>query len=261
MAPTDIVDWSDDCPQWPAILTAVQGVGVTNVHSPLWPIYGSIVQGGRGSTPFVIGQLGQSLDGRIATTTGHSHYINGPPALVHLHRLRAVVDAVVVGVGTALADDPQLTVRRVAGPNPTRVIIDPQGRMPLSARCFAADGARRIVISGKPVPTAPGAENVVLTAEPAGILPAQIVAALAGLGFKRILIEGGANTLSRFLKDGALDRLHVMTAPLIIGSGPVGITLPPIAKLDMALRPVTTSYQLPGGEVLFDCDLRTKANA
>ena len=66
----------------------------------------------------VVGQIGQSLDGRVATATGHSHYINGPAGLAHLHRLRALVDAVVVGVGTALADDPQLTVRRVAGPQP-----------------------------------------------------------------------------------------------------------------------------------------------
>jgi riboflavin biosynthesis pyrimidine reductase len=63
----------------------------------------------------VVGQIGQSLDGRIATESGHSKYINGPAGLTHLHRLRALVDAVVIGVGTAIADDPQLTVRRVAG--------------------------------------------------------------------------------------------------------------------------------------------------
>ncbi len=75
----------------------------------------------------VVGQIGQSLDGRIATESGHSKYINGPAGLAHLHRLRALVDAVVVGVGTAIADDPQLTVRRVAGPQPARVVIDPEG--------------------------------------------------------------------------------------------------------------------------------------
>ena len=77
----------------------------------------------------VVGQFGQSIDARIATASGHSHYINGAEGLAHLHRLRALVDAVVVGVGTALADDPQLTVRRVAGPNPARVVIDPNGRL------------------------------------------------------------------------------------------------------------------------------------
>ena len=83
----------------------------------------------------VVGQIGQSLDGRIATETGHSKYINGPAGLAHLHRLRALVDAVVIGVGTALADDPQLTVRRVAGPQPARIVIDPKGRLGAEARC------------------------------------------------------------------------------------------------------------------------------
>src|SRR5215204_1570064 len=96
----------------------------------------------------VIGQIGQSLDGRVATESGHSHYINGPAGLAHLHRLRALVDAVVVGVGTAVADDPQLTVRRVEGPNPVRVVIDPRGRLPAAARMLADDNTRRIVIAG-----------------------------------------------------------------------------------------------------------------
>src|SRR5690349_8709954 len=77
----------------------------------------------------VVGQFGQSLDGRVATETGHSHYINGPAGLAHLHRLRALVDVVVVGVGTALADNPQLTVRHVSGPSPARIVVDPRGRI------------------------------------------------------------------------------------------------------------------------------------
>src|SRR5471032_3238267 len=95
----------------------------------------------------VVGQIGQSLDGRIATESGHSKYINGPAGLNHLHRLRALVDAVVVGVGTALADDPQLTVRRVAGPSPARVVLDPRGRLPAGARLLAQDGSRRLVMT------------------------------------------------------------------------------------------------------------------
>ena len=79
--------------------------------------------------PFVVAQLGQSLDGRIATITGMSKYINGAPALDHLHRIRAEVDAVVVGASTVVADDPQLTVRRVPGRSPARVVIDPTGRL------------------------------------------------------------------------------------------------------------------------------------
>src|SRR2546430_15216721 len=84
--------------------------------------------------------------GRIATVTGHSKYINGPAGLAHLHRLRALVDGVLVGIGTAVADDPQLTVRRVAGPSPARIVLDPRGRLPPDARVLTADGTRRIVV-------------------------------------------------------------------------------------------------------------------
>src|SRR5215470_16495550 len=100
----------------------------------------------------VVGQSGQSIDARIATSTGHSHYINGQAGLLHLHRLRALVDAVVIGVGTAIADDPQLTVRRVTGPNPARVVVDPNGRLPSSARVLAADGVRRLVVTAAGAP-------------------------------------------------------------------------------------------------------------
>src|SRR5215470_3919154 len=106
-----------------------------------WDAVFGPLQSGAVDDLVVVGQIGQSLDGRIATNSGHSHYINGPGGLDHLHRLRALVDAVLIGVRTALVDDPQLTVRRVQGPNPARVILDPRGRLPACARVLAADGA------------------------------------------------------------------------------------------------------------------------
>lgn len=204
----------------------------------------------------VIGQLGQSLDGRIATQTGHSHYINGPSGLAHLHRLRALVDAVVVGVGTALADDPQLTVRRVSGPQPVRVVIDPNGRLPDSARLLANDGVRRIIVTTngiRPV-LARNIEIVELSTSESQIAPSAILAALAERGLRRILIEGGADTVSRFLAAGCLDRLHVVVAPIVLGSGRVGLSLPPIERADQALRAPMHVHRLDD-EVLFDCDL------
>src|SRR5262249_58627803 len=77
----------------------------------------------------VVGQIGKSLEGRIATKPGDSKYINGSAGLAHLHRLRSLMEGVVVGVGTAITDDPFLTVRRVCGPQPVRVVIDPKGRL------------------------------------------------------------------------------------------------------------------------------------
>jgi diaminohydroxyphosphoribosylaminopyrimidine deaminase/5-amino-6-(5-phosphoribosylamino)uracil reductase len=204
----------------------------------------------------VVGQIGQSLDGRIATENGHSHYINGPEGLAHLHRLRSLVDAVVVGIGTALADDPQLTVRRVAGPHPARVVIDPRGRLPACARLLTDDGIRRLVVTteGARSECPSSVEQIALPAEDGTIPPSAILAALAARGFRRILIEGGARTVSRFLAANCLDRLHVMVAPLILGSGPAGIALAPVARVEDGMRPPMRAHII-GDEVLWDCDL------
>lgn len=204
----------------------------------------------------VVGQIGQSLDGRIATKSGHSKYINGPAGLAHLHRLRSLMDGVVVGVGTAIADDPQLTVRRVAGPQPARIVIDPKGRLSAEARVFAADGVRRILIVARGVSCAPPGGVEILALDPVGgqLAPVEILAALAGCGLRRVLIEGGADTISRFLTAGCLDRLHVMIAPIIIGSGRASFVLPEIERADQARR-VSMRVHLIDDEVLFDCDL------
>jgi riboflavin-specific deaminase-like protein len=211
---------------------------------------------GKADDLVVIGQYGQSIDARVATVTGHSHYVNGEAGLAHLHRLRALVDAVVIGVGTALVDDPQLTVRRVTGPNPARVVIDPNGRLPVTARLLDDDGIRRLLVttatSRSKLP--PGVERIVVPSADGEIAPAAILAALSERGFRRILIEGGAHTVSRFLAAGCLDRLHVVIAPIILGSGPSSVTLPPIARVDQALRAPMRVHAM-GDEVLLDCDL------
>lgn len=250
-----IVDWEREAPQWPALLKAARGHGpaVGPADDVLWRIYGPLIRANAPDTGFVIGQMGQSLDGRTATATGHSHYINGPAAILHLHRLRALVDAVVIGVGTAIADDPQLSVRHVDGPQPARVIIDPKGRLPASAKCLKPDGARRIVIGAGPAPNITGVEHVRLNVTPEGLAPAEILTALRANGLTRILVEGGGQTVSRFLAAGTLDRLHVMVSSMVIGAGPVGLSFGAIADLKDAIRPRTSSYVLPEGDVLFDC--------
>jgi diaminohydroxyphosphoribosylaminopyrimidine deaminase/5-amino-6-(5-phosphoribosylamino)uracil reductase len=206
-----------------------------------------------------IGQLGQSLDGRIATLSGHSHYISGSEGLAHLHRLRAVVDAVVVGANTVRVDDPQLTVRHVDGPNPVRVVIDPRRTLPATARAFAADGISRIVITRADAPLAAGedVETIVLPETGGLFAPAAILEALAARGLRRVLIEGGAQTVSHFLAAGCLDRLHIVVAPVILGSGIPGLVLPAIARMNEALR-VPMHIRALGDEVLFDCDLSTR---
>jgi riboflavin-specific deaminase-like protein len=210
----------------------------------------------------VIAQLGQSLDGRIATRTGHSQYINGPVALAHLHRLRALVDAVVVGAGTACADLPRLTVRHVNGRDPMPVIIDPQGRVPCNGPLF--EGSRRpdrvlqlIATDADPAPAPDHVERLRIGSVEGGFAPETIVTALERRGLRRVLIEGGADTISRFMHADALDRVHLLIAPLIIGSGRNGLDLPAIDRLDEARRPRMRCFGLDD-ELLVDVDLSAR---
>jgi riboflavin-specific deaminase-like protein len=241
---------------WPSLIGLAAGRGGRGPPDaqacPLWSLYAPVARG-RGDQPFVIGQLGQSLDGRVATATGKSRYINGPEAIRHLHRLRALVDAVVVGVGTVIADDPQLSVREVEGPCPARVVIDPNFRMPERARMLGDGAAPILAVQCEERAREAGVEPLVVERRGGAIAPDDIVAALGARGYRRILIEGGASTVSAFLAAGALHRFHLSIAPIVIGSGPVGIDLPPIDELDGALRPRCVTHQL-GGDVVFDCD-------
>lgn len=225
---------------------------------PALMLYGPIAAGRDG---FVIAQVGQSLDGRVATPTGDARDISGPDGLAHLHRCRALVDAVIVGVGTVQNDNPRLSVREVKGPSPTRIIIDCKGELTGDEVLFNDDGAPVIVIQGHDAPSPSHRAEVVKLERGAGGLDARdILDCLAERGLKRVLVEGGARTTARFIDAGLVDRLHVAIAPLIIGSGPCGISLPPIAQLCNAHRPQADIYGL-GSDVLFDCCLKPQTDS
>ncbi len=207
----------------------------------------------------VVAQLGQSLDGRIATHTGHSHYINGAEDLIRLHRLRALVDAVVVGAGTVEADDPRLTVRRVDGPHPIRVVLDPRRRLPSSRHVFVDGVAPTLWLcgadGGAAADTGPHVDVVPMSTDATGAFdPVDVLATLRERGVRRVLVEGGGVTVSRFIEAGVVERLHVSVAPLLIGSGRPALTLPAIDHLDEALRPEVRHFRL-GRDLLFDLDL------
>lgn len=219
----------------------------------------------RSRADFVIGQLGQSLDGRIATAAGHSHYITGPADIRRLHQLRALVDAVVVGAGTVESDDPRLTVREVDGDNPVRVLLDPSGRLSPTCRVLSDGVAPTLWLKSaqRSAGVADRDESVLAASveivrldecSARGFAPAAVVALLAERGLRRILVEGGGITVSRFLDAGVLDRLHITVAPLLVGSGRMGVTLPPTETLDGALRPPVRYFRL-GDDMLFDLDL------
>lgn len=214
----------------------------------------------RDMRPMAIGQIGQSLDGRVATASGDARDVSGPDGLRHLHRLRAIADAVVIGVRTALHDNPRLTVRLCSGQNPARVIIDPRGRLPDEAPALRDDGTRRIVVQTVARARPEGVEVMRLPSLTDGTLaPQQILAGLHALGLHNILVEGGGITVSRFFEAGLLSHLHVAVAPLLIGGGPQGFNrITQVGSLADAPRPETQVCDI-GSDILFNCALTEAA--
>ncbi len=203
-----------------------------------------------------VAQLGQSVDGFIATRTGDAHYVTGEEDRRHLHRLRALVDAVVVGAGTAVADDPRLTVRACAGPNPVRVVLDPRGRVPADRGVFTDGAAPTLwVVGAGRADARPGVEVLRLPAAAGGFDPVHLLDALAARGLGRVLVEGGGVTVSRFLEAGALHRLYVTVAPVILGDGVPGLRFRGPELMSGALRAPVRRFPL-GEDSLFEFDLR-----
>lgn len=205
---------------------------------------------------FVLGRIAQSLDGRIATPGGRSHWISGDADIAHTHRLRALSDAVVIGAGTIRADNPQLTTRHVEGPSPVRVVIDTDRRLHDGYRVFR-DGPETLLIcaSDRRSSERLGAARVLgLPRHGAGLDPRSVIDALGAHGLRRIFVEGGGVTVSRFLAAGALDRLHVTVARLLLGAGIPAFTLPPPSDPSEALHVDWIVHQV-GGDVLFDIPL------
>jgi len=204
----------------------------------------------------ILGRLAQSLDGFIAMPGGESHWISGPEDIRHTHRLRALFDAVVVGAGTVKADNPQLTTRLVEGPSPVRVVLDPDRRMTADYKLFT-DGPPTLVIAGDDSlggDRLGQAEVLRVPRGPNGLDIAAIVAALGARGLKRLFVEGGGVTVSRFLAAGMLDRMHVTVAPLLMGGGVPAFPIQPIAALSEGRRFDWTVHCV-GQDMLFDIPL------
>jgi diaminohydroxyphosphoribosylaminopyrimidine deaminase / 5-amino-6-(5-phosphoribosylamino)uracil reductase len=204
---------------------------------------------------FVVGHLGQSLDGRIATVSGASRWVTGEADVAHNHRMRALCDAVLVGAATLRCDDPQLTVRCCDGPHPVRVVLDTNRSLDAGYRVFGDAAAPTLVLAGAdrvtPGERLGGAEIVALPRDGTAIAPAAIRAELAARGLRRLFVEGGGVTVSRFLAADCLDRLQITVSPLIIGSGRPSITLPEIDDLRCGLRPPMRRFEL-GEDTMYE---------
>ncbi len=197
--------------------------------------------------PRVTLKLATSLDGRIATATGESQWITGPEARLQGHRLRATHDAILVGVETVLADDPELTVRLPdhAGPHPLRVVLDSRLRTPATAK--VASGNTLIFTTS--TPRAIGqAEVVAVAADDGRPAVSAVLDALAARNIGSVLIEGGGRVAASFIQARAVDAIEWFRAPILLG----GEGRPCIASLALAKLADAPKFRRLGVEPVGD---------
>ena len=189
--------------------------------------------------PAVTLKLATSLDGRIATASGHSKWITGEVARAEAHRLRAAHDAVLVGSGTVLADNPELTARTDPPParQPLRIIADSRARIPASARIFITLDKGPIAIATLETsdldhwPSAQGIQYWMVPKDPAtGRLSIpELLNSAQRAGVRTLMIEGGGQLAASFVRAGLVDRIEWFRAPILLG----GDSLPAIASLGL----------------------------
>lgn len=250
--PQAVLAWSPQGGWTPAL-------GLDDPRADLLELYLPI-SSATAARPITIAHLGQSLDGFIATHSGDAISVTGPENILHLHRLRALCDAVIVGAGTVVADNPRLTTRLVSGSNPVRVILDPGCRLPPDHTVFKDGAALTLRVcaagSGAAAPARSRGEDILEVATADGALDLKdLLRQLRARGYSRIFVEGGGVTVSSFLNAGLLDRLHIAIAPLLIGEGRPAIRMPARVRLQDCMRLQHRVFRA-GGDILFDCDLR-----
>jgi diaminohydroxyphosphoribosylaminopyrimidine deaminase/5-amino-6-(5-phosphoribosylamino)uracil reductase len=188
--------------------------------------------------PFVTLKYAQTIDGRVATRTGHSQWISSPESLVQSHKLRAINDAILIGNGTLRKDNPQLTTRLVKGRNPVRIILSKSGRIPLRRKVFT-DGQSPTFIA-----TSAGMlrnqkkqyQVIRVTKGGNGINLNDLLLKVGKMGMMTLLVEGGSRVLTSFLRQRLADKIIVCVAPMIIGEGIEAIGDLGVKRLDNSVR-------------------------
>jgi GTP cyclohydrolase II len=215
--------------------------------------------------PHVVLKYAQTLDGRIATRTGDAKWISGERERQVSHAMRAGCDAVLVGARTLLADDPQLTVRMVAGASPMRVVLDSTLRTPLSAKVLSDDAATVILCRPDADPErrraleSSGATVREVAAGPGGLDVAEALRLLRSLGVGSLLVEGGGSVITSMLRAAAVDRVVVSLSPTIIGSGVEAVGPLGVDRVAAGIRLVNRSVFLAGDDVLMAFDVARTA--
>lgn len=205
----------------------------------------------------------QSLDGRIATSTGDSQWISSPASLKFTHRLRRDHDAVMVGIGTVMNDDPRLNVRLVRGSDPLRVVIDSCLRIPLAANILSTESARGTLIIAGEGANQKRARSIERTGatvlfapredETARVSLIDVLSRLGERGIQSVLVEGGSRLITSLIAARLVDRMVIITAPKIMGRGIEAIGELGIMRLGDALTFSSVRIRRLGPDVIFDC--------
>ncbi len=209
--------------------------------------------------PLVTVHYAQTIDGRIASRTGDARWVSGESSLRLAHQLRAAHDAVLVGVGTVLADDPQLTVRLVPGRSPLRIVVDSRLRIPPDAQVLRAADAPTIVATTGLAPDerveairAGGAQVLRVNADASGGVDLRdLFARLRADGVERLLVEGGRGIITSVLREHVVDRLTVCIAPKVLGEGIAAVGDLHIDRLRDAMTFDRASFIACGTDVVF----------
>ena len=209
--------------------------------------------------PLVTVHYAQTIDGRIASRTGDSRWVSGEGSLRLAHELRAAHDAVLIGIGTVLADDPKLTVRLAPGRSPVRVVVDSQLRIPLDANVLDTSDARTIIATTTDASQdraaairARGAEVLRVKADADGHVDlGDLLARLRADGIQSLLVEGGRGIITAALRAHLVDRLTVCIAPKVIGEGIAAVGDLHIDKLCDAMTFERAGFIASGGDVIF----------
>ncbi|MFK7739340.1 MAG: RibD family protein [Planctomycetota bacterium] len=220
------------------------------------PILIGAARAHRSGSSFVAGHVTQTLDGRIACENGQSQWIGNMADQHHSHRMRALLDGVMVGATTALRDDPRLDVRHVSGPNPRRIVVSGRGRAVREGkdlRLMQAPGCEIFVDAGLDLGAERQGVNVHRApAEDAHLEPAQILSKLREVGVHSVYLEGGSSILSSFLLAGNVDILQVHIAAMVLGSGLPSLRFPTVEHVDQGLQ-LHMDHAVLDGHVLLTC--------
>ena len=200
-----------------------------------------------------IGQIGQSLDAKIALNNGNSHYINEKESITYLHCLRSISDGVLVGVNTIIKDNPLLTTRKIKGQNPIRLVIDPSLKLTNKYRIFK-DKNTNIVFTNSNKKK--NLNNTTIVKLPKKNFTLGIYKFLKKSSLKYILIEGGPTTLSYFIELKLINYLQFIVSPTLIGSGIDSVKLKPITNLNKAIRRPSNFAKL-GKEIVATLDFNS----